>query len=442
MTQPSSSGSMLKNLAGNVFNRSVQAISQYINTANGNNNTVTGNGSNTNPRTTTTANEGAPRTSSITSAPVSDIIANLKTTAKKVAINEPPILIVDEVSERTSKARKIAANRAAFKRLVKTLKWHESKKGRGFKFVNYENFRKKYPEEFKTLTSIGMNFANLGVFLHDFLTNDPASEEFGLRETPPTYYSDWFVVLVKFRNELDEEIEPTLDELESTDDSGSEDDENGVNQESSEEEEANLTNMSSFPSRSESIRTKALQTTEAIKQDFMEHNWKNSGRPKGLSSTLLDLPNNPTKVGGTFTKLRDNGKPRTEITKTPKQPRKKLEVEETLSEASSEETVGVETTNTIPYPADQSSTLMTALIEAFQLNTNLDGLIEPLKNGIRDPAEWFAHYDMITGARNWTPEVKVRMLRLKLKGSAARVFRSLTTEEKTNYNLVRKRICE
>ncbi len=98
--------------------------------------------------------------------------------------------------------------------------------------------------------------------------------------------------------------------------------------------------------------------------------------------------------------------------------------------------------NTTTRQFDHSAKLINSLIESMQMSTNLGGIIEPLKNSVRDPMEWFSHYDMVTGAPNWSSEIKARMLRTKLIGTSARVFKSLSNEEQNDYSTDKKRICE
>jgi len=129
--------------------------------------------------------------------------------------NEVKNLVCDEVSAKASTAKKqnVVVTRAAFKKLCKNLQWHETK-GKGFKYVNYQNFIKKYPNEHRVLSNLGMTFAQLGVFIHDFLEADAQAEESGIRETLPKYYSEWLVVLKQFDEGGHEEDadEPTLEE--------------------------------------------------------------------------------------------------------------------------------------------------------------------------------------------------------------------------------------
>lgn len=112
----------------------------------------------------------------------------------------------------------VLKRRTAFKRLCNNLKWTESALGRGFKFTNYENFKKKYPAESAVLIECGMSFAHLEIFIHEFLTTDPEAEAFGIRETHPRYWSDWLSVLTKFTSTdpHEDELEPSKAKLASS----------------------------------------------------------------------------------------------------------------------------------------------------------------------------------------------------------------------------------
>jgi len=342
-------------------------------------------------------------------------------------------LVVDEISEGAAEQRKTEkamVKRAAFKVLCRNLQWHESGKGKGFKFVNYQNFQKKYSEEFRTLISMGMNYANLGIWLHDYLEVDTEAEKFGLRETKPRYFSEWLTVLTTMGadpGEEEEVREPTKEELES----GSEDEDSGeyeeLEEESSAEEKVkteatnkttiqqstNKPHPATLATLKEDKRQRLEKSAKEIELDFYKHSRRESATE--LCSTMIS---GPKMVRRTTIK----SQPKT-LESIPKVIQRDTSMEGSII-------------------IDQSAILMNSLIEAMQMNTNLEGIIEPLKNTVRDPMEWFSHYDMITGARNWSSEIKARMLRTKLKGTSARVFKSLSPAEQNDYNTVKKRICE
>jgi hypothetical protein len=331
----------------------------------------------------------------------------------QVPQNEVINLVCDEVSTKASAAKKqnVVVTRAAFKKLCKNLQWHETK-GKGFKYVNYQNFIKKYPNEHRVLSNLGMTFAQLGVFIHDYLEADTPAEEFGIRETLPKYYSEWLVVLKQFDEGAHEKDadEPTLEELESEDEVFEED----LEEEDQSGEDTDDELLLVPGPQTAKVRGQVNANIQLIKNDFLAYG--HSKPSKDLCSTLIQT--------------------------SPAVGRKKksvgiAEVNEQKGMYSSKRITAIP-----PSQPDSSELLMTSLIEAMQMNTNLDGVIEPLKNSIRDPAEWFSHYDMIAGARNWSTEVKVRMLRLKLKGTAARIFKSLSEEEQCSYRIVKEKICE
>ncbi len=350
-----------------------------------------------------------------------------------------PVLVYDEVSKNVAGKRKkenILVTRAAFKRLCQNLKWHETK-GKGFKYENYQNFAKKYQKEYDILSSLGMSFAHLGVFIYDYLQADPEAEVFQIRETVPKYYSDWLVVLTRFYSKANEEdaVEPTLSEIESGDDECTK----------SEDEETSGTDTDEELLMIQDNKSKVARKQSEARLKLMKNDFEKCGAnrsSKDLCSTMMGSPKKTEKVVQIRQPISSVSSESVIVTNdiTGSKTKRYSETKPVECEQSINELL-LEQTNAIQSLTQGAGGIMSSLLEAFQMNTPLD-TIDTLKDGNRDPTEWFAHYEMIVGARQWSERVKARMLRTKLKGTAARLFKQMTPEEQDNYSLVKQRICE